>query len=199
MGRRPGQRNANFEEKRRLYAQRALQAWLEEGAGSSLRELARACDTSVTNLKHYFGDRDGLFDAIMSEARSQGRPFMDAAGRPEGAAVHEVLSGFLRRVTLAWRQFGVGRIFELSLGEGLAAPSRGRACVDHILEPTLDSGERLIAALIAREDLPPMDVRAASLALLSPLVLGLLNHDAPHGSQCRPRALAALVARHAPT
>ena len=77
MGRTSGTRNANFEEKKRAYARRALDSWLESGPGASLREIAAGADMSMSNLRHYFGDREGLFEAITVSALERGRPHMD--------------------------------------------------------------------------------------------------------------------------
>ena len=72
MGRKPGSVNADHEEKRAALARAALEAWTEEGAGMSMRALARACDTSIPTLYNYFDDRDGLFEAPLVPARSNG-------------------------------------------------------------------------------------------------------------------------------
>lgn len=196
MARPSGRRNADFEQKRAELTERARVALLERGAGASFRELAEATGASVTNLKHYFGDRDGLFEAISAELQRRGQPFMDNASVPRSADPHEALRRFLQELVTAWRFFGVGRVFAVGLAEGLGSERRGPAYVSHLLEPTLQSCEGLLGALVEGGSLPPLDRRAGALALVGPVVLGLLHQDALFGAACRPLDVDAFVEAH---
>ena len=196
MSRPSGRRNPDFEQKRAELTQRAREALLERGAGASFRELAEATGASVTNLKHYFGDRDGLFEAITADMQRRGQPFMDDASVPRSADPHEALRRFLHGLVTAWRFFGVGRDFVVGLAEGLGSERRGPSYVTHVLEPTLQSCEGLLGALIEGAALPPLDRRAGALALVGPVVLGLLHQDALFGAACRPLDVDAFVEAH---
>jgi len=72
----------------------------------------------------------------------------------------------------------------------------GPAFLDAVLEPVLQAAEARLERHVARGELPAMDTRAASLALLSPIVLGLLHQGPLGGSGCRPLDVPTFVDRH---
>ena len=197
MARIEGSVNADHDEKRLALARRALKAWTREGTGTSMRALARACDVSVPTLTHYFKDRAGLFEAVMEQALADGRAHMDAAARlGADESAEQALGRLLEYIAFGWRQGELRVLHELGMGEGMGAPARGASYVRHVLEPTFESGERLIAALVAAQELPPMDVRAASLTLLSPLLMGLLHQDTLCGAEHRELDVGAFIGEH---
>lgn len=196
MGRPAGHRNADFAQKREEILGRVRDAMMARGAGLSFRELAEAADTSVSNLRHYFGDRDTLVVAVAERASRDGAPFMDAAAIPRPGPLDEVLRGFLLDTVFAWRRFGVDRVHTVSLTEGLGSDVRGAGYVRYVLEPTLQTAERLLAALVARGDLPDQDLRSAALTLVGPVLLALLHQDGLNGKACRPLDVEAFAAAH---
>lgn len=199
MARPAGHRNTDFERKERALAIGARDALLSLGAGASFRELAAAMGVSVTNLKHYFHDRDGLLDAISDQLSRDGERPLRAAMELQDLPVAEALERYLGRLILAWRRFGVGRIFAVSIAEGLASERRGRATVNNVLEPSLQSAERLLAALVARGELPEQDLRAAALSLVAPVLVALLHQDGLGGVACRPLDVESFSREHVRT
>lgn len=199
MPRPAGSRNADFDKKLGALTKKVRETLLERGPNTSLRELAEGAGVSVTQLKHYFGDRDGLVDAVAEELAASGRPYLEFAAIPHGDSAEEALTQYLQLIVGAWRNFGIGRIHSVPLAEGLGDPRRGKAYVNHLLEPTLASCERLLNALIARGDLPSTDVRAGALSLVGPILLALLHQDSLGGAACRPLDVEAFSKGHVAT
>lgn len=196
MGRPPGRINRDHLDKRQELAVRLRGALLRLGPGASMRELAEAAEVSLGNVRHYFGDREGLFRAVAELLEEEGRPYVSAAMEPGEGSAAEVLRRYLDSLVSAWRVFGVGRVHAVTLAEGLGDRARGVAYVQHVLEPTLRAGEGLLAALVADGRLPALDVRGASLALVGPVVLALLHQEELGGAGCRPLPVADFIGAH---
>lgn len=162
----------------------------------SLRDLAQAADVSVSTLRHYFGDRDGAIVAALQALNAAGAPHMALAALPQHPDPRRALAHFMSQLREAWAAHGVGRVFAAGLAEGLDHSGLGPAVVQEILEPTLQCCERLLAALQDRGDLPAMDRRAATLSLLSPLLLSWLHQGNLGGVACRPLDLEQRSAAH---
>lgn len=196
MARPAGRRNADFDEKADELLGRLAAAWMQLGPGASLRELAMEAGTSQNNVRHYFGDREALFAAVLARVEAEGSPHMRAAEEPRGADAESALRYFLEQVVGAWARFGVGRMHAVTLAEGLSGEGRGPLYIQHVLEPTLQTLERLLERLVADGALPPMDARVGALALLGPLVLALLHQDNLGGWTCRPLDLSRALETH---
>jgi AcrR family transcriptional regulator len=192
-----GARNKDFDERRAALARALWDALVALGPGASLRDLAAHVDATPRTLKHYFGDRAGTFAAAAGDMRARGRAFMDLGAVPMGTDARASLITSVQMLTGAWVQFGVGRAQAVGLGEGLVAEDRGPVYVAELLEPVVDTYERLIAALMERGDLPPVqDLRVAALALIGPVFVALLHQDTLGGVRCRPLDLDAFVPAH---
>ncbi len=199
MARPAGKKNADFEAKAKAQLSALSQAWLALGPGASLRELCERAELSPTNVRHYWGDREALVRAMLEHLESEGRPHMERAVLTRGKDAESTLRLFLHDVAGAWVRFGVGRIHGVTLAEGLGVSGEaasGPAYVQHILEPTLQTLERLLQRLVQEGQLPPLDARVAGLALLGPLVLALLHQDNLGGAQCRPLDLPSFLDAH---
>lgn len=187
MARTRGSRNAGYEEQRATLARKVRRALtVDEGIHASLRELAANADTSVATLKHYFGDRKGLLEAVMESQRADAAPFLAMAAQARAGDVRASLLHFLTGFSGAWTKFGVGKMFSSTLALGLGTRAIGPSYVNHVLEPMLQTGESLLRQHLERGELAIDDVRHASLMLLSPAVFALLHQDSLSGAQCRP-------------
>ncbi len=197
MGRRQGAHNVGYEARREALALALVPALLSEGgAASSLRALASAAGVSVPTLVHYFGDRAGAVRAGVAAMGSLGGRYLDQlANEPHGAA-EASLRWALGEVVQAWRRFGVGRVIAAGFAAGLHDPGVGPAFITELLEPLLQACERRIATHMAAGELPAGDARAASLALIGPVVLALLHQDALSGASCRPLDVDAFTVGH---
>lgn len=168
---------------------------MAHGPGISLREVSASTGTSLSNLIHYFGDRDGLLEAIAGVNDTEAAPWLALAAGMEGESAAEVLERYTGLLLVGWR-FGLGRVMEIGLAEGLGQERRGMSAVNHLLEPTIQALEALLTRLMDRGQLPRQDARAAALALLSPVLLALIHQDALFGAQCRPLDVEAFTRSH---
>ena len=194
MGRPEGRTNADFEAKRGALAMRVLGALRDGGAGPSMRELAAACEVTPPTLRHYFGDRDGAVRAALAIAHRLGAEHLLRVATADLGPAPAALAAGLDELLAGWMEFGVGRLHEIGLQLGLGHPTLGPAYLNEVLEPTLQAFEARLALHVARGELEVTDLRQATLALLAPLVLGLLHQRELGGQRCRPLDLRGLAA-----
>lgn len=192
MARLAGSRNNDFEaSKRQLLIRLARRAT----AGSSFRQLASQAKVSPATLRHYFRDRETVLHEVLVLQRSQGGPYLIAAAHAEMGDVRESLRWLLTAIAGAWTR-SLGPIHALGIGAGLGDPRLGPSYVNEILEPTLQSVEQRLQKHIDSGELFRTNVRHAALALLSPVLLGLLHQQGLFGSRCRPLDLGAFIDDH---
>lgn len=198
MGRKAGARNADFEASRQaLVAKARLHLEKPRGAQASFRELADACGVTPTTLRHYFQTREGLVQAALEHAHREGTPYMLMASAPPTEALEPSIRNLCRGVMLALAHSRLASVHVMGIEAGLGEPTLGPAYVNQILEPTLQSFEARLAHHAARGELRPgLDLRVATLALISPLLLAVLHQNALFGSRCRPLALGAMLESH---
>lgn len=201
MGRRPGARNRDYEQTRHALAASLSQHLLrDDGIPATLVDLAAVAGVSTTTLKHYFGDRDGLYAAVVEAVRADSAGFLAEGATPGGRLPEETLPALLLGTVTAWRRFGLGRVFAGSLALGLGSPRRGPRFVSELLEPFLEATESLLGAHADAGDLPELGAerrRAVALGLVSPVVLALLHQDALGGDGVRPLDAEAFARGHA--
>ncbi len=196
MPRAAGQRNPGYEKTRQALLKRLTKHLVRpNGASSSFRELAVASKVTPPTLRHYFQSREALIHEVLKHLRTQGEMFIQAAATMPIDDVEESLRWLLQCVAFGWKQ-GVGAIHLLGLQAGLGHHALGPAYVMEILEPVLQSAEARIAGHVEKKDLAPCNGRHAALALMSPLVLGLLHQDGLYGAKCRPLDLDAFLDDH---
>lgn len=197
MSRTKGARDLDYDAKRRdLLEKMTLQLMRREGERASFRDLAAAAGVSGPTLRHYFGDRRAVIGAVLEECLRRGRPGLDSQKStqlPLDASIRAYAGDLVSALT-ADKSVRLGDIFALSLAEGLIDPAYGRPALEHILEPTLQVLEARLDLHIARGEMrPDTDARAASLQLVSPLLLACLHQNQLDGLQVRPLSLGRLV------
>ncbi|MGV3619379.1 MAG: TetR/AcrR family transcriptional regulator [Archangium sp.] len=197
MARTRGSRNADYEAQRLELARKATLALQQEGGvNASMREIAEFAGASVTTLRHYFTDREGLLKAVMECLRADAAPYLAMAAQPVPGDVRASLERFLGGVEVAWFKHGVGKMYASTLAVGLGNRTVGPSFVNHVLEPLLQAGESLLRQHLERGELELSDVRHASLTLLSPVVLALLHQDSLLGVECRPLDVPKMLETH---
>jgi AcrR family transcriptional regulator len=166
-----------------------------EVARPSLRDLAAAAEVSVPTLRHYFGGRPQVVDAILAECLRLGRQGLDAqsqSDQPFAPSIREYALALVRALQ-APRDVRLGDVFAVSLAEGLLDAQVSRSALEHIVEPTLDVLETRLRHHIDRGEMVEADVRAAALMLLSPLLVACLHQEQMNGAALRPLALEELA------
>src|SRR5262245_41357643 len=80
----------------------ATEALLVEAGGDafSIRDLAQRCGYSAPTIYHYFGDKDGLIDALLEERFARLLEALEGVGRSADPAEN------LRQMSLAFMAFG---------------------------------------------------------------------------------------------
>jgi AcrR family transcriptional regulator len=198
MTRTRGARNVDYETHRQSLARLVRnQVVADEGVWSSMRTLAAAADTSIANLKHYFGDREGLLKAVMETIHIDAAPHLAAASVPgPKGTVKASLRRFIDNFSQAWFKFGVGKMQASTLAAGLSTAALGTTYVNHMLEPSLQTFESFVRVHIDRGELRQTDARLAALQFMSPVIMVLLHQDSLHGASCRPLDLEVFFEHH---
>lgn len=196
MSRPRGSRAADHETKRRdLLTKMTTRLMRREVARPSLRDLAGAAEVTVPTLRHYFGDRQAVIDAVLADCLRVGREGLDAqrtSDKPFAESIR-IYADALIRALQAPRPVRLGDIFAVSLAEGFLDPDIGASALNHIVEPTLQVLEARLEDHMRRGEMIQTDARAAGLMLLSPLLVACLHQDQLNGTHVRPLSTQALA------
>lgn len=168
-----------------------------EVARPSLRQLAEAAGVSVPTLRHYFGDRAEVVEAMLEEYRRQGEERLKWVAAPQGAFATSVRQFFYSMIAgmTAPLPVRLGDVFAVGIAEGLLDADIGPAALRHIVDPAVEACQARLQAHIDRGEMMPTDTRAAALMLLSPLLVAVLHQDQMQGSGCSPMDLYGLADR----
>jgi AcrR family transcriptional regulator len=197
MPRPSGGRNAGYEEKRReLLDKLAARLAAPDGKIASLRELAMHAGVSIPTLKHYFGDRTAVVEAVLEQSGRNGEPFMTKAASTD-EPFEKSIPSLLAFIVTGFERGRLGSIHAIGLTEGLRHGMLGPAYLQSILEPTLLAVETRLSIHVAAGEMAKVDLRFAALALVSPLLLALLHQKDLGGVDVRCMDIDAFVAVHA--
>ncbi len=159
----------------------------------SLRELASAAGVSVPTIRHYFGARPQVVDAIFEECLKLGQEGLVAqrnAEKPFAESIRDYSTALIHALA-ASREVCLGDLFAVALGEGLLDVGVSRSTLRHIIDPTISVLEDRLRAHIVHGDMIDTDVRAAAMMLISPLLLASLHQHQLSGDRDRPMSLSA--------
>jgi len=199
MGRPPGSKNSDYEQKRKALARRVIRALVEAPAShASLRELARAARVSVSTMRHYFEDRGGIVEAALTEmGQTAERHLRDTTAQAQavGTEHRARLNAYVQTLARTWTTHRVGRAHAVGLAEGLYDPT-GPAYVQSLLEPFVRSAEEMLASLHHPRLQSAEQIRQAALALLSPVLMTLVHQDSLGGASQRPLDVPQFLDRH---
>jgi AcrR family transcriptional regulator len=161
----------------------------------SLRDLATSAGVTVPTLRHYFGGRRELVDAVFEECLRLGRNGLEAqstSDQPFADSMRDYARALVRALTES-REVELGDVFAVSLGEGLLDTNVSGSALRHILDPTLEVLECRLKLHIARGEMVETDARAAALMLASPILLATLHQNQMRGAALRPLSLDSLA------
>jgi AcrR family transcriptional regulator len=194
MGRPRGSRNADYDQKRRKLARKVVQHLVAGPAEHlSLRELARAAGVSVSTMRHYFGDRQGIIEAgIVEMGHSAERHLQTAVDAAKtGDDVHARVVAALASLADTWRREQLGRAHAVGLAEGMYA-GVGPATVEHLIEPFVGAIERVLREATGANS----EARHAALALVGPVWMVLAHQESLNGREANPVDIDSFVRDH---
>lgn len=195
MSRPTGRRNADFEASRTELLERITHAVLKHPHSSSFAELAEASGVARTTLRHYFGTRELLLQALLAHMEVLGQQAEARHSIPDDLPLAQALRLALDRLVFGWR-VGVGALFVAGLLWGLGDEALGPAYVRSLLEPMLLGFERRLHSRLCTAGMSEQQARHAALALVSPVVLALLHQESLHGVKCRPLDIDEFIPQH---
>lgn len=198
MARPKGARDSDYEEKRTALLRRMMMRVLRrETARPSLRQLAEAAGVTAPTLRHYFGSsRAEVIAAILEEFLKMGQARLASAAMtsaPFAESIHEFALSLVRGMRHAG-PVRLGDAFAVGLAEGLLDPAIGPSALRFMVDPAQQALQRRLDEHVARGEMIEADTRAASLMLLSPILIAALHQDQMGGSACNPLDLEAAVA-----
>lgn len=196
MARPRGARDSDYEEKRVALVRRmTMRVMQRDTARPSLRQLADDAGVSVPTLRHYFGGRSEVVGAVLEEFLALGRGRLATASEPAGGFADSVRD-FARSLVRGLRHAGPVRLsdaFAVGLAEGLLDPAIGRFTLRFLIDPAQQALQRRLEAHMALGEMVTADARAASLMLLSPILIAVLHQDQMDGRSCNPLDLDAAI------
>jgi AcrR family transcriptional regulator len=191
-----GSRDASYETKRReLLRKASTRLMARETVRPSLRDLAASADVTVPTLRHYFGGRSDLVDAIFEDLLRQGREGLrrqEQSEQPFEESIRAYSHDLLRALDQR-HQVKLSDLFAVALAEGLLDASISRATLRHVLEPSIETLEIRLRHHIDRGEMIESDIRAAALMLLSPLLMSVLHQDQLAGASVRPMCVDSVA------
>jgi AcrR family transcriptional regulator len=191
-----GARGANYEAKRRALVERMIPRVIRpDHTRPSLRGLAEAAGASLPTIKHYFGSRDGVIEAVFEEISAHGRRYTDEAAAPRNSFA-ESIGDFVASAAFALRRTPLGDILGAGLAEGLLDSRLGPACVDHLVEPTLSALTARLEAHQAAGEMRPGSPRHAALSLFAPVLLACHHQNQLGGRERHAMDIDAFLADH---
>jgi AcrR family transcriptional regulator len=166
-----------------------------EVARPSLRDLAHSAGVTTPTLRHYFGGRREVLDAILEENLRLGRAGLDAQSASE-APFAQSMGDYARnlvRALTAEREIRLGDVFAVSLAEGLLDEGISASTLRHVVDPTIETLVSRLRGHVERGEMIETDLRAAALMLISPLLVAALHQHQLNGARSNPFSLMALA------
>lgn len=186
-----GRRNPDYDEKRERLVRDLTEFVLRSDlTRPSFRQLAQAGGVAEPTLRHYFGDRDGVAEAILALLGEQAQPLIEAVATPTTGAAAAV-DAYIDLSRLGVTNGGFGRAHCFGLVEGVADEKVGEAYLSLLLEPSLKALEARLAPYLNVEE-GSAKARAAALMMFAPMLLAVIHQQLLGGAKAAPMDLDAM-------
>jgi AcrR family transcriptional regulator len=152
----------------------------------SLRQLAAAADVTVPTLRHYFGTREDLIEAVLVEYRRMGDPYIKLSCEPEGPFAESIRSYLKYLHSMLVDYPFLGDVFAIGFLEGLFNHKLGPVCLSTLVDPMVEALEARLSAHQERGEMISGNVRYGALMLISPVLLACHHQFQMYGRQLRP-------------
>ncbi|MEQ9504903.1 MAG: TetR/AcrR family transcriptional regulator [Hyphomonas sp.] len=185
MPRPAGVRNHDFDQKRANLLDALTDFALTVATQRpSLRQFPIAAGQSEPTLRHYFTDRQGLVIEVLENIRQRAIPIWAVAATPASDPVASVQE-FMDFSQVGMKDRGYTQAHTFGFMEGLGDPVVGRAYLEKILDPALESISDKF------RDTPggpagPGELRAAALLVMGPLFLLVAHQEMLGGDENAP-------------
>ena len=194
MPRPKGVRDASYPAKRSALLQKlsARLARLND-TRPSLRQLAAAADVTVPTLRHYFGSREELVEAVFADFNRLGAEYLQSSAKPCGdlsESIRDFLNSLLRVMTDGTN---LGDMFAVGLVEGMLNRRLGPAYLTCMTDPLVDALAERLRLHQARGEMIEADPRFVALMLISPVVVACNHQNQMFGRRARPLDLEKLI------
>jgi AcrR family transcriptional regulator len=161
----------------------------------SLRQLAAAADVTVPTLRHYFGTREDLVEAVLVEYRRMGDPYIKLSREPEGP-LPESIRAYLKYLLAMLTGFPfLGDVFAIGFVEGMFNHKLGPVCSSTMIDPMVEALEARLMAHQERGEMIEGDVRYGAMMLISPVLLGCHHQFQMYGRHSQPLELTDMIER----
>ncbi len=197
VGKPKGSRSRDYDDKREKLLNKAGRLFLTEPTEKlSLRQIADGVGVTIPTLNHYFGGRDGIITAYLEYTWESAQHHLIDAAEPKGSLA-ECVRSKLDNLTEAMLDYGLERLHIFGMTEGLGHTILGPAYLNYFLEPTLQACEKWLSYYQVKGEIDPdIDLRFASIALYSPLLILLMHQHQLGGAKVRAAKIAEFVAQH---
>ena len=178
----------------------ALEVFAEKGfAAARLDDIAARAGVSKGALYLYFETKQDLFAAVVRDAVSPNIAMVEAAAMTMDLPFDQIAQLFLARAADLMTNSPVGLVAKMVIGESRNFPDLARIWHDEVVSRVLGVVTGLIERAQARGEIRPGDPRFHALALIGPLLMGVLWREVlvPVGAQ--PLDLKALARQHVET
>ena len=178
----------------------ALAVFAEKGfAAARLDDIAARAGVSKGALYLYFETKQDLFAAVVRDAVSPNIAMVEAAAMTMDLPFDQIAQLFLARAADLMTNSPVGLVAKMVIGESRNFPDLARIWHDEVVSRVLGVVTGLIERAQARGEIRPGDPRFHALALIGPLLMGMLWREVlvPVGAQ--PLDLKALARQHVET
>jgi len=189
-----GARDADYAVKRSALLRKLSARLIQlDDTRPSLRQLAIAAGVTVPTLRHYFGDREDLVEAVLEEIAVHGERYLERGSEPYGE-LDQSIRAFLRTFAECLVDGPkLGDKIAIAFLEGFYSRRLGPMALNYVIEPPLQAMEKRLAAHQARGELGDVDLRCAALMLISPLVVACMHQQQMFGEEVRPLDFAPLI------
>lgn len=195
MPRPKGTTNPDYDHKRQNLLQLLRDALLAPDPPSSFRDLATAAAVTIPTLRHYFGNREAVFDAIFEDFHHGALNELAITAKPSGSFPHS-MEQLCDHLSSAFEKYGLTALHAVALMEGMRHPEIAASYLNHILEPTLAAIELRLSLHIDSREMRKTNPRHAALAFLSPILVVFLHQHSLKGQIDYPLTLKTSLQDH---
>lgn len=178
----------------------ALEVFREKGfAAARVDEIAERAGVSKGTLYLYFRDKEELFEAVVRETVAPNINSLRSATINSDMSFEEVVRSFLSAFGAMAKQFPIGAVIKMVIGESRNFPELAKVWHDEIASQVLEVLAGFIRHAQSRGEVREGDARIHAFTLVGPLLMALLWRETLEPAGGAPIDMEALAKQHAET